>query len=91
MASRRKLRFTTKKGQLATEDLWGLSIESLDLIGKRVKADIRDMNDGMVKPADKLIIENDLRLLLIQYVIKDKQDKRGVPLKLPDDVPEEIL
>ena len=36
-ASKMKLRFSTTKGVLSTEDLWDLSLESLDRIAKNLK------------------------------------------------------
>ena len=74
-ASQRKLRFKTRRGELAVEDLFGLSIPSLDLVGRTVKVDIRDGLESMIpqKAKDKSIIENDLKILILADIIADKQ------------------
>lgn len=44
-ASRNKVRFTTSKGVITTEDLWDLSLESLNSIAKSLNKKIKEMND----------------------------------------------
>jgi len=91
-ASRDKLRFKTAKGHLSTEDLWGLSLPSLSRVGKTVKADIRDIDDSMIKTTKKEVNINILKLEVLKYIIEDKQaPKRGITITNVDDKPEEIL
>ena len=93
MASQRKLRFKTRRGELAVEDLWGLSVPSLDLVGKTVKVDVRDAADSMIKQSDKSIIENDLKLFILTEIITDKQnvERKGILKKSDNPNPEEPM
>ena len=34
-ASKQKLRFVTSKGMISSEDLWDMSLQSLDIIAKK--------------------------------------------------------
>jgi hypothetical protein len=44
-ASKMKLRFSTTKGVLSTEDLWDLSLESLDRIAKNLYKQIKESEE----------------------------------------------
>ena len=55
-ASKLKLRFTTARGSLTTEDLWTLSKPSIDRIMKTDKLEEREMLDSLKTPTDKQII-----------------------------------
>jgi len=72
-AAKNKYRFQTSKGNLSTEDLWDLSLESLDLIAKRVNKDIKaSEEESFIKDqsaADKELID---KLEVIKYIIKYK-------------------
>jgi hypothetical protein len=78
-ASRRQLRFATTKGHITTEDLWALSLKSLDAIAVSI--------DEQIKPERKSFLENPdakqretesdnvLRLEILKAVITVKQDE----------------
>ena len=88
-ASRNKLRFRTSKGFLSTEDLWGLSLQSLDRVGKNVKQEIRDLSEGMLTPKVGIVINNELKLSIIKHIIDKKEFKDTV--ETFKETPEEIL
>lgn len=89
-ASRVKLRFKTSKGELATEDLWGLSLQSLDRVGKTVKVEAHEAASSMLPTTEKIKGVLKLKLDIVKYIIIDKMDKKGAPVKIIDE-PEEIL
>ena len=53
-ASRLQLRFASTKGSLSVEDLWGLSLESLDTlakaVNKQIKAEIKQIASEICQP-----------------------------------------
>lgn len=73
-AARKRLRFQSNKGQVSVEDLWDLSLESLDSIAVAV-------NDVLEKEGKKSFIakrttsstENTLKLDILKFVIETKQ------------------
>lgn len=83
-ASRRQLRFPTGKGYATVEDLWALSLKSLDSIALAV--------DEQVKPGRKSFLENPdakasqaeadniLRLEILKAIITIKQDENKAAL-----------
>jgi hypothetical protein len=83
MASRRKIRFSTTRGSLTTEDLWTLSKPSLDKLMRRVKREEREMLEGILPPTDKQVIEVDLKKLIIDYVYKSLDKAKEVPSTPP--------
>ena len=94
LAFQKKLRFSSRKGELAVEDLMDFSLDSLNLVGMRVQKTIRERADSMIPSKDKDIILDDLRLLILKDLIKDRVDglmKRGIPRLAHTDEPEEIL
>lgn len=44
-ASREKTRFVVAKGNLSTEDLWDLSLESLDTIARGLNKQLKDLDE----------------------------------------------
>ena len=72
-ASRLKLRFTTTKGQLSVEDLWELSLDSLDTIAKAVNRQLKaSEEESFVKTRTKTDTESTLRLDILKRVIEVK-------------------
>lgn len=72
-ASRLKVRFDSSKGQLTTEDLWDLSLPSLDTIAKGVNKQLRTAQEESfinVKTPNDTILE--LKLELLKHVIAEK-------------------
>ena len=85
MAFQKKLRFSSRKGELAVEDLMDFSLDSLNLVGSRIQKNIRDRTESLIPTKDKDIILDDLRLHIIKDLIKDKVQglsmQRGVPFE----------
>ncbi len=79
-ASRIKLRFTTNRGELTVEDLWGMHLTSksgfdLDTIAKDVNRELKALGEESfvetkVNPAKEA---TELRLDILKYVIAAKQ------------------
>lgn len=74
-AVRLKLRFSTAKGVLDTEDLWDLSLRALDAIYKDVNADLKALSEDSLleEQTDR---EGDLAQLkvdIVKHVFKTKQ------------------
>ena len=75
-ASRLKLRFETSKGFLSTEDLWDLSLVSLDNIYRVVNKKIKDMQeDSLLAIRTKDEDELRLKIEIISHIVKVKQEE----------------
>ena len=76
-ASKLKLRFATTKGALSTEELWDLSLESLDVIAKKVNKELKDTEEesfiGKKTSANTLL---NLKLEILKYVIQVKLEEK---------------
>lgn len=75
-ASRNKLRFETNKGLLTAEDLWDLSLTSLDNIARGVNKVLKDSKEESFiakKSNASSILETSLEIL--KFVISAKQDE----------------
>lgn len=72
-ASRLKLRFETTKGLLSVEDLWQLSLQSLDTIAKAVNRKLKEVAEESFIPApirtNSASAELQLKLDLLKHVI----------------------
>ena len=84
-ATRRKLRFVMSKGVIITEDLWDLSLESLNTLAKSLNKRVKESEeeDFIGKTKIKSNQEKDLEIQfeLVKYVIKvklEERDKRKV-------------
>ena len=77
-ASRLKLRFATSTGHVTVEDLWDLSLKSLDEIGVRVMEQCKprlSLLENPDKKADRASRAAELALEIIKFVIGVKQDE----------------
>jgi hypothetical protein len=79
-ASKLKLRFPTNKGILSTEDLWDLSLESLDVIAKAINKQLKaDSEESFIgkKSASSSAIELSLEILkhIIAVKLAEKEAK----------------
>jgi hypothetical protein len=83
-ASRRQLRFTTSRGHITTEDLWSLSLQSLNSIGQFVIANLKPGTESLLENPDERATQAEedekLRLEIIKAVIKIKQDENKAKL-----------
>ncbi len=82
-ASRLKLRFTTTKGLLSVEDLWDLSLTSLDTIAKAVNKRLKEENEeSFITTRSKSNSELELSLDILKHVITIKlEEKEKATLK----------
>ena len=76
-ASKFKVRFVSTKGLLSVEDLWDLSLESLDTIAKKVNKDLKDTEEksfiGKKTSANSLL---NLKLEILKYIIQVKLEEK---------------
>jgi len=89
-ASRMKLRFQTKNGLLAVEDLWDLPLKSddpgvvdLDSIAVELYKKIKDGDVSFVSPRTKKESEDNLKFEIVKHII-------DVKLKERDEAAQEI-
>lgn len=77
-ASRLKLRFETSAGHLATEDLWELSLTSLDNLAQNVNKQLKNEEEESFLPSksSKSPTYNTLRLNILKYVIGVKLEEQ---------------
>lgn len=88
-ASRLKLRFESSKGLLSTEDLWGLSLDSLDNLAKSVNKKLKEsQEESFINRKSKSDSELELKLNILKRVIEYKLDK-AEKLKARNKVSEE--
>ena len=75
IASKKKLRFITNKGQIATEDLWDLSLEALDTIAVSLDEKLQNTRKSFIGRREKASAEDELRFDIIKTVIETKVDE----------------
>lgn len=84
-ASRAKLRFSTSKGQLSTEDLWDLSLTSLDTIAKATNKRLKEeAEESFIETKTKESSENQLQLDILKHVISSKLTAQEAAKKRAD-------
>ena len=72
-ASKLKLRFSTNKGQLSVEELWDLSLESLNNIAKSVNRALKDdTEESFIEEKSPANTELQLKLDILKHIIKEK-------------------
>jgi len=73
-ASREKLRFASSKGLLTTEDLWSLSLTSLDAI-YIVLSDEKDKTSkkSLLEKKTSANTELDIKLDILKFIVETKQ------------------
>lgn len=75
LAAREKLRFPSSKGLLLVEDLFQLSLVSLNEIAKKVNKDLKDSGEEdflVEKPSTDKTLESKLEIL--KFIITEKKD-----------------
>lgn len=82
-ASKTKLRFSSNKGMITSEDLWDLSLADLDEIARETYKRVRDDMDhvSFVRPASKVDSTDLLRLDILKRVIEVKMEERDAAEK----------
>jgi hypothetical protein len=72
-ALKQKLRFDTSKGSISTEDLWDLSLASLNEIAKEVNKKIKaSEEESFIDTKTTTSTKDQLKLEIIKFVIADK-------------------
>lgn len=72
-ASKKALRFTTGRGQITTEDLWGMSLESLDIIAIQTNKLFKDVSDeSFIKKKNPANTTLALKMEILKHIIKEK-------------------
>lgn len=75
-ASRLKLRFETTKGFLSTEDLWDLSLVSLDSIYRVINKKLKEeTEESLITTRSKSNKELDLKVEILKHIVKVKQEE----------------
>lgn len=75
-ASKTKLRFSTTKGVLSTEDLWDLSLESLDKIAKNLYKQIKESEEiSFISEKSNEDTLASIKLEIVKFVITFKMDE----------------
>lgn len=72
-AAKQKLRFNSNKGQLTVEDLFDLSLTSLDNIAKAVNRKLKDeAEESFIQKKSTSSTELELQLDILKYIIEYK-------------------
>jgi hypothetical protein len=72
-ALKQKLRFDTSKGSISTEDLWDLSLASLNEIAKEVNKKIKaSEEESFIDTKTTTSTKDQLKLEVLKFVIADK-------------------
>lgn len=72
-ALKQKLRFDTSKGSISTEDLWDLSLSSLNEIAKEVNKKIKaSEEESFIDTKTTTSTKDQLKLEVLKFVIADK-------------------
>lgn len=75
-ASKMKLRFSTTKGILSTEDLWDLSLEYLDKIAKNLYKQIKESEEiSFISEKSNEDTLASIKLEIVKFVITFKMDE----------------
>lgn len=76
-ASRLKLRFKVSQGIIATEDLWDLSLESLDTLAKSLNKSLKEANEeSFIKTRTNSNTTLQLQFDIVKHVIDVKLAER---------------
>ena len=69
-----KVRFNSSNGQLTIEDLYELSLISLNKIGMPIMKELKSVTeDSLIETKTKSTSELELKLAILKYIIEDKQ------------------
>lgn len=75
MATREKYRFPYK-GMITVEDMWDLSLQSLDSVFKTLNAQVkRNQEESLLKTKTDEDIELDTKIAIIRYIVGIKQQE----------------
>jgi hypothetical protein len=75
-ASRLKLRYKTSVGSIATEDLWDVTLESLNTLAKSLNKELKDaQEESFIGTRSKANTILELKFEIVKYVIKVKLEE----------------
>lgn len=75
-ASRIKLRFSTNKGELSVEELWDLSLTSLDNIARSINKQLKDSEEeSFIKKKSNADANLTIALEILKAIISTKQEE----------------
>lgn len=81
-ASKAKLRFSTSRGQLSTEDLWDLSLESLDQIAVAIDKALETAGKkSFIGKRDTTNTALELQLEILKHIIEVKFAEKDAKAK----------
>ncbi len=76
VASKLKLRFKTSIGSLSTEDLWDLTLPSLDALAKSLNKEVKEESEeSFIKSKSKANEILELKFEIVKHVIKVKLEE----------------
>jgi hypothetical protein len=76
LASRKKLTFNVAKGVISVDDLWDLSLESLDDIAKKLHKEIKEADEvSFIKTSTNTNQLTELRFNIVKRVIEVKLEE----------------
>jgi hypothetical protein len=76
IASKKKTRFATTRGVLASEDLWALSLENLDSMARALNKQIKDLDEeSFINKKSTASTELNLQFAIIKRVIEVKLEE----------------
>ena len=86
-ASKSKFRFNTSKGVLTTEDLWDLSLESLDKVAKELYKKVKESEEVSFisenKKKDEVTSDKlEVVKFIINYKLEEAKERRQKAEKL---------
>ena len=76
LASRTKLRFKTTSGVLTTEDLWDLSLESLNNVARLLSKEIKNTEESFIEEKTSSDMKLDLMFNIVKHIIHVKLVER---------------
>jgi hypothetical protein len=82
-----KLRFSTNKGSLSVEDLWDLSLTSLDTIAKSVSRQLKaESEESFIAVKTSSNTQLEIALEILKIVIADKLAQKAASLEKQDNL-----
>jgi hypothetical protein len=73
-ATRMKLRFTTTKGKLITEDLWDLNLKQLNTLAKSLNKELKESKESdFLEEENKEDIVLKLKFDIVLYILNTKK------------------
>lgn len=75
LATRQKVRFSTTRGNVGTEDLWDLSLEDLDVVAQGLYEQAGSTKKSFIKKKDTTNRTAALKLDVVVFIINTKMEE----------------